>query len=836
MSAAPDTITQQHNSTSEREQGFLRVIFAIVIFVFLVVHVNTGNSSSINDEVLIFSAAFLLFSITLLAHIFIRPLASEKRQLLAMFTDIGAVTFGMLMTSETGVLFFGIYLWVTVGNGLRYGVKSLLRSHVFSVLCFTSVILFNDYWWIHSTLSSSLLLTLVFIPLYIYQLLNRLNLAIVHAEEASKAKSVFLAHMSHEMRTPLNGVIGASELILGTPLNPEQKDLVKTLRNSGHALLKLIENVLDFSKIESGKLVSEQVNFDIHNIVNSTMDMFTFQAKSKGIRLIKNFSPDVNYLLRGDAQHLRQVIINLVGNAIKFTTAGSVEVRVTTLDQHTTTTRLRFEIIDTGIGIPTKSQNTIFDSFTQAHVGVGNYGGTGLGTTISKQLVEIMGGEIGFYSEPDKGSTFWFEVLFEKQPTRLPTTYSTTLDQMFVIGTGMSQTEQNILVDALALWGAKFIHAASITQLFTLIDQAIANGTQDMCVMCRPQTLGMRTQDFAPLIRSKYTDEVPLILIVSNPNENTLPELFDEGYSCCLRTPIDRTLLFNSLHALLTSLSTSHNVVPFIEHYQRNNQPRHELNILVAEDNSTNRKIISKILESVGYRVDVVENGEQALDMLESRDYDLAILDMQMPVMMGVEAVKIYRMTAKKTQHIPIIILTANATLAAQQECEEAGVEAFLTKPIDAGTLLDTVGQLTKKNTSTQHNSNVTHNYQLNPTEVSNIILDIEVLKQLKLLAAGDENFIRTICQGFFLESEQMLQAMEEAIKRERYAPFRELAHSMKGSAGNVGANALAQICKKILQLSHADLSNSSLRLIEELQGCFILTQNELRSYLKKLD
>jgi two-component system sensor histidine kinase RpfC len=822
------------NYGSEHEQALLRVFFSGLIFLFLLSHFNGGNSSAIQDVVLFFSGGFLIFSLAFLTIVFLRPDPSENRQLLAILADLGAVTFGMIMTQEIGTLFYGIYLWVILGNGLRYGTKSLFISHMLGVLGFVAVILFNDYWQIHSTLAAGLLLTLSVIPLYIYKLLDRLNQAIVHAEEANQAKRIFLANMSHEMRTPLNGVIGVSDLILNTPLNSEQKDLVKTLRNSGQLLLKLIEEVLDFSKIESGKLTSEIVDFDLHNLINSTMDMFSSQAEKKGIRLHMNSSPETCYLLRGDAQHLRQIIINLVGNAIKFTKAGQVELRVSTLFQDEKNTKLRFEVIDTGIGIPQESQQTIFESFTQAHPGISsNYGGTGLGTTISKQLVQFMGGKIGLHSIINQGSTFWFELPFEKPPERRTLDKRQALNQMSLFGAGIPDSEQTNVAAYLTGWGARYNHVGTFVQLLSLLRQIPSGGQRNHVVLCNPQAFGMTAKDFAAKIWEEFSpSKVSLIMLNSSHDENSTEELLNLGYACSLGSPIDKTLLFNAVHGVMSIDSTANDVISFMKHYERNNLGKPRLNILVADDNGTNRMVISKILERAGHDVDLVENGEQALDSLENRRYDLAIMDMHMPVLHGLDALKIYRMNERTRPRMPIIILTANATTEAKRICEEAGVDAFLTKPIDAPSLLDTVARLSP---TSKQASNTTEpsNAQSVTTQEEKLLINENTLHQLKLLDEGNDDFLDGVIQGFFLEGAQTLEAMKSALRNGEYVIFKELAHSLKGSSGNLGAEDLFKICREISRLDQADLKTSAEQLLKDAQDSFESTRNTMIRYLE---
>jgi len=822
--------------SSEHEQALVRIVISMLVFIYLSYKLLSADDPSPIRPLFNVSGLYFLYAVLLTIAIFRSTETSGSRIFLSLVGDISAITYGMYMNGDVGSTFFGIYLWVTVGNGLRYGSKALLRAQALSVLGFTTVILFNDYWSSHFTLAIGLLLTLISIPLFTFSLLGRLNKAIIRAEEASKAKSHFLANMSHEMRTPLNGVIGASDLILGTPLNAEQKDLVKTLRNSGRILLKLIENVLDFSKIESGKLVAMIVDFDLHSMINNTMDLFASQAERKGLRLHMHASPETCFLLRGDAQHLRQVIINLVGNALKFTSVGMVELRVSTLSQNAASAHLRFEVIDTGIGIPQESQKDIFESFTQAHANTtSSQGGTGLGTTISKQLVEFMGGQIGLHSEVGKGSLFWFELPFEKQPESRVLEELPTLRQIRVIGAGMPGSERAAVANYLSSWGTRFDHADTPAQLFKQLGQTAADGLHNHVVLCRPQTLGMDAKEFAAHIWAEYsTSNVSLILLVSDL-ANDQEEMLKLGYSCQLKSPIDKTLLFNALHGALPSEAVSPEVVSFVEHYERNSHEKRRLEILVAEDNATNRKIISKILEYAGHRVDLVENGDLALDMLENKRYDLAIMDMHMPVMAGLEAMKIYRMSNRTEPRMPIAILTASATVEARNECEAAGVDAFLTKPIDAHTLLDTVALLTSTinitadTPGTEAFSRAKGDF---PAESEELLINKKTLHHLRLLGAMSESFLDNVIHGFFLEGEQLLEGMHKALQQHEFVQFKELAHALKGSSGNLGAEALFQICREISQYNQSDLQASAESMLNKARHSFNETRQAMIRYL----
>ncbi len=815
----------------EYEQVTLRVIYSLALFVYAQYEMILGQASRVPRNVYLFFGLYLLVSLGLLAVLLYKKTGSRKRQWISMLADICAITYVMVYLNEFGILLFWIYLWVIVGNGIRYGIPSLITSYMVSLVGFSLVVTLNPFWRAQPSLAIGLLLTLTLIPLYLLKLLKQLNQAINSAKEANLAKSRFLAHMSHEMRTPLNGVIGTSDLLTTTPLNGEQFDLVNTLKISAQTLLQLIENVLDFSKIESGKLTSEKLDFDLHQLVRGTLEMFKSQAKLKGLRLDVRFSSDTSYLLRGDVLHLRQIIINLVGNAIKFTDRGSVELRVSTISQDNESARILFEVIDTGIGISPEAQKTIFESFTQASTDISRqYGGSGLGTTISKQLATLMGGAMGLHSELGVGSVFWFELPFEKQAAAKTGSPSRALGKLYVITVGMKAAEREALGGFLNGWGIQFHHEISIPHFFSRLEQIPADKQHNTILLCAPKNLGMEAEEFINRVHAICPSrEVSAIWVATDRQYYDEKALLKMGYSCLLHTPVDKTLLFNALHGIMTP-QPQQGVISFKEHYQRSALEKTGISILLAEDNGTSRKIISKILEYGGHRVDLAENGEEALDRLESQRYDLIILDMNMPLLGGLDVLKIHRATSRQSPQTPVIVLTANATTEAMRECEEAGAEAYMSKPVDAVTLLESISRLTSTESKGVdigfEGAAISREAAVAP------LVKESTLRHLEMLGEGQEDFMPIVIHGFISETEKLLEAMKSALSRNDFQAFRELAHTIKGSAGNIGAESLHLVCRDIMQLDLKELPEKSPALLAEAKSLFKRTQEALTKYL----
>jgi len=670
--------------SKEFYSAVIRFVLGLFIALYVWIGMSSGEFSLTQTQYNRFAIFFFVTTLIFWADIFRNP-DSQIRRYFTLIFDFSCTTYTITLTGVSNSEFILIYIWLYIAYGTRYGSSYLLAAVMLVMVEYNAILLLNNVWSSNPLGPSAQLFVLIAMPLYLHSMLKQLREAKLAAEQATRAKSNFLATMSHEIRTPMSGIIGTAHLLQTTQQDKTQKEYTQALLDASKSLHALIDDILDFSKIEANKLHLQHVSFDLQHTINEVVAVLSPNAEHHSLELIVFIDPQLPRYVIGDSQRIRQILFNLLGNAIKFTEQGEIKLRVSANKREQLsaqkTVHLRFDIIDSGIGISKTQQQLIFNSFTQADsLQNHKFSGTGLGTTIAKQLVEVMGGHIDLSSELGKGSHFWFNLELPIDTHKTDTnSFKNILISKRIALLVANDSLYEVLENYCQYLGTTIERFYSEGELLNGLQQSIKHQqTFDLLILSTPRDKSIPIALAEKIKALDCASSLPPKKIYLNYLDKQVNSLKLGGqlFDSYLSKPVNFTHLAETLINLTQSKSikTSPGARP-AEKFM-------SLNILIAEDEDINAMVLSSFLQDAGHRTKRVLNGAQAVDELSQNHYDIAFMDMRMPQMDGIEAALKWRSRESEESHIPIIALTANATKDDRQACLQAGMDDFITKPV----------------------------------------------------------------------------------------------------------------------------------------------------------
>jgi two-component system sensor histidine kinase/response regulator len=651
------------------------------------------------------------------------------------------------------------------------------------------------------------------------------------ALQAVRTKSEFVANMSHEIRTPMNGVIGMTEALRDTPLTPRQQEIAEAIRFSADSLLSIINDILDFSKIEAGKLSMEVVDINLPRAVERVVEVVAERVQAKGLELVVFVEPGLPRGLRGDPVRLNQVLTNLLSNAVKFTEHGEIEIRAALEHQTATNAIVRFSVRDTGIGIPPEAQRKLFQAFTQADGSTTRkYGGTGLGLVISKQLVEMMGGEIGVDSESGKGSTFWFTVSFRTSTEAADDPTPGTLSGRRALVVDDNETSRRSILQQLQSWGVMVVEARDGPTALAAINAAARNGDPCEIAIIDQQMPGMDGLELARRIRNTSSGAgVRIALLQSVRGRNDPAVLRDAGVEILLTKPVGHSDLHDSLAGLIARPPHGATMIqaPSPTTAAAPASRTREWQILVAEDNPINQMVARHQLTRLGLKAEFVGNGREAVEALRRKPYDLILMDCQMPEMDGYAATAAIRHEEGADRHTWIIAMTAHAMAGDRERCLASGMDDYLPKPIDPKAL----AAIFKRYEHSAMPNSTPPDVPASPMPAASTEPPVDMAR-LWDASNGDAQFMRELADLYIDQTTEQLGFLKEAVAKRSAADIERIAHRCKGGSGSCGVMTLSKMFFELERRGREENLDNVDQIFAEIEREYARVQTFLRQPL----
>ena len=737
---------------------------------------------------------------------------------LGILTDNAALTLGMAGAGEGGVAVVGVYLWVTIGNGFRFGPRYLMASYALSLFCFGLQLWLVPFWALHKAVGVGLMISGAIVPLYVLILLVRLQGQKNAAEQLSNAKSRFVANVSHELRTPLTGVFAVYDLLRGRKMTSDDRELVGMLGNAVKTLKTSVDAVLQMSKLEAGAERAENRPFNLWFFVQQLATLVRPQSTAKGLAWTLKVDPDVPATVVGDPTHLSHVLGNLLNNAFKFTSSGGVSLRVSPCAD----ARVRFEVVDTGMGIPLDQQERLFERFVQVDSSsTRRHAGTGLGTSIARDLTELMGGNIGVVSAPGQGSTFWVELPLPEAEASRTTSWDSWREVLVVGEQGSRRSE---FVTSLNTFGLDAIVCGNAHEDLPRHDLQRFLAT----------FLVMPAASAAAYVDSNLRDGdravCPWIVVAPAFSATQRSALVAAGAAGLLISDSSVEDLRGMLGALLYR----------IELPASSDEPSlpqtgvvRSLTVLLADDNHSNQMLLARILQNAGHRVLTAERGDRAYDLMSEGGIDLALLDLNMPDMSGPDVVKLFRAGAVGgATKLPIIILSADATPAAKQESIEAGADEFLTKPVAAAILLAAIERVVAGSAARSEVRMRPDHAVATPAPSITALVDTDRIQALRRIARGEAKFLDTYVNAAFEELEKAIVDLRRATNSTDVRAACDALHIIEGTGASIGAVALVANCKSMRNYLSVPDDPDRAGALAELSTTYMLTKSTVLASL----